>query len=163
MACAGCVLSDPPEHGRATQTPPILYPGSAIPAVLEVLSVKHGDREEFNIAIRSEDVGEDLLAELWIDYSIVNPAYPPLLQKAVPVAAGKFEDDTRAIDFDWDVPTSVSQGCHHLTLVVTHNSNLEVRNPSDIATVTWWVNVNDSTAEPFNALRDCPKNTGATN
>jgi hypothetical protein len=163
MTCAGCVLSDPPEHGRANQTPPILFPSSAIPPVFEVLEVSPGDDEEFNVAIRSEDVGENLQAELWLDYSIVNPAYPPQLEKAVPVTAGTFDDTQRAIDFQWDVKSSISKGCHQLTLVVTHNSNLDVRNPNDIATVTWWVNVGDSDAEPFNVLKDCPKNSGTTN
>ena len=163
MACAGCVLSDPPEHGKANQTPPILFPSSAIPAVFQVLNVSPGQEEEFNIALRSEDAGENLQAELWLDYSIVNPAFPPQLQKAIPVTAGTFEDTQRAIDFQWDVPAVIAKGCHQLTLVVTHNSNLEVRNPNDIATVTWFVNVSDSDAAPFNALRDCPKNSGITN
>ena len=45
-----------------------------------------------------------------------------------------------------------------------HQSNLKVRDKSDIATVTWWLNVDDDD-DPANGnqLRNCPKNTGTTN
>jgi hypothetical protein len=153
MACAGCVLADPPEHGRATQTPPILFAAQADPPVFQVLEVEPNDSVLFNVPIRSEDVGEPLLAELVLDYSIVDP---PRLQKAVPVTAGTFEDTKRTIDVAWDVPSDTAAGCRLLTLWVTHNSNLDVRSLDDVATVTWAVSVGDSSGDP-NTLASCPK------
>jgi hypothetical protein len=157
MLCVGCVLADPPEHAEAEQTPPILFANQAVPSVYEVLNVSQNDRITVNVPLRSEDVGEGLLAELYVDYSITGSQ---VLQKAIVVGPGTFEDRQRAVGTYWDVPSI--NGCHQLTLAVTHNSNLETRRLDDIATVTWWVNVSD-TEDGSTKMKDCQKNLGATN
>jgi hypothetical protein len=161
MLCMGCVLAEPPEHGKAEQTPPVLFANQAVPTVYEVLSVTPGDRIPLNVPLRSEDVGEGLQADLVLDYSITVEPFQAL-QKTIFISPGTFEDRQRAVDMHWDVLFGTKAGCHQLTLAVTHISNAETRRLDDIATVTWWVNMSD-TEDGSNKMKDCPKNLGGTN
>jgi hypothetical protein len=163
MACGSCVLSDPPVHGQATQTPPILYANQADPSPYVVIETGAGAEIRVNVPIRSEDDGEPLQAELILNHSIAGgDPYVNRLLGSVPVTAGSLVDDSRSVDIAKDLPPGLTQGCHQLTLLVTHASNLVPREKSDIATVTWWLNVDDDPLTA-NQLAECPKNTGSTN
>lgn len=155
MTCVGCVLADPPEHGQATQTPPILVANQAQPSPYQVLSASEQGVVDLNVPIRSEDDGDDLLALLVLDYSIKTPLD---IQNVGTVAAGTLEDLDRSVTIPWNVPVG-EDGCHTLTLEVTHQSNQVARDPADIATVTWFVDINGTGA----SLADCPKILGGTN
>jgi hypothetical protein len=163
MLCLGCVLADPPEHGKAEQTPPMLYANQAVPPVYEVLNVSPGDRISFNVPLRSEDVGEALQADLYLNYSITNPDRLEATQtKSVFISPGTFEDRQRDVNMQWDVRVGTKPGCHQLTIAVTHIGNAQIGKLDDIATVTWWVNVSDNETSP-NQMKDCPTNKGSTN
>lgn len=161
------MLSDPPTYGQATQTPPVLYGNDARPSTLVVKNVSAGETLDINVEIRSEDDGEDLQARLILNHSIAGDGpYIDYLLDAVPVDPGSLNDDKRReISTATELPSGLPKGCHQLTLWVTHVSNLEARAKRDIATVTWWLNVDDdsTTPETTNQLRNCPQNTGSTN
>lgn len=160
MACAvtGCLVSGPPDYQDPSQTPPVLDLNKARPSVLEVQSVKQGDSIDFNVPVRSEDRGVNLIAGLYVDYGSTYQfgTEPP------PVPASTYADTNRQIVFTWTV-NNVTAGCHRLTLLVTHEPNLiltnlqppVIRDPNDLALANWWMNVDDSPAGS-NTLADCP-------
>jgi hypothetical protein len=124
-----------------------------------VQDVTSGTAFPIKVPLRSEDDGENLQAELYLGYSLAEQVPK---QEAFPITAGTL-DELRDVDIEWNVPSNIS-GCQQLTLLVTHASNVIVRDKSDIATVTWWLNVDDDDdPSKGNLLRDCPKNTGTTN
>jgi hypothetical protein len=165
LVVAGCVISDPPTYGVTKQSPPFLDATSAVPGVFGRLDVSPGDVVKFNVRVRSEDVGTALDARLWLDYKIedANKIPKQVLLQTKDIPPSTFDDDKRFIEIPWN--STVATGCHAVSLVVTHKTNLNELNepvlPEDTAILTWWVNYADSDLEP-NTLVDCPKYGGAT-
>jgi hypothetical protein len=162
MSCVtpGCVVSDPPEYGVARQTPPFLDLGQAEPQVFVLREVPSGDQQTFKVGVRSEDAGDELLAQLYLDYLISEP--PPLLN-FVRVPPSTFDDTSRKIEIPFLVPNR--PGCHQVSMVVTHSSNLGPTNkpivPSDVGIATWWVSIDEDDQDP-SLVRDCPSQLGGT-
>lgn len=155
LLAGGCVVSDPPEYGRADQTPPLLNLVDAAPSITQILVVEPGDRVDFNVPVRSEDPpGDELFAQLFLDYTLSTEEF----QRFARVQPSTFSDTDRAIVMQWNVPNGAA-GCRQLTLVVTHASNLNAANrpdsSEDTAIATWWVNIDDDSDTP-NTLASCP-------
>jgi hypothetical protein len=146
------------------KTPPILDLSRANPPITEVITKTALERTKqinFSIPVRSEDLGDPLWAQLYLNYSIDGgTAY-----RGVPVPPSTLEDTSRAIVFFWTIQ-GLEPGCYQLSLVVTHSSNVDFTQDSrpidptrDVAIATWWMNVeqSDGTAASMAA---CPSNTG---
>jgi hypothetical protein len=162
----GCVVADPPDYGRTDQTPPLLLLGLADPNVHEVLHKKKGESVPFKVPVRSEDAGDDLFAQLFLNYKLEGEDNPRFTR----VRASTFDDQEREVRITWNVPAR--QGCQQLSLVVTHFSNLDEGNlpirAADTAIATWWINiddVDDPVLDPENAswMGKCPKAAAPTN
>jgi hypothetical protein len=141
---SGCVLSDPPEYGTVKQTPPFLQLDKADPSPYHLTTLNVNEVEPISVAVRSEDAGDPLSATLFLNYA-PNAVGAELTSREV--AASVLEDDTREISISW---TPQNEGCHQLTMVVTHKKNLTNDNRpidlSDVAYVTWWYLITDPSA-----------------
>lgn len=162
MTCVlpGCLQSNPPDYQSLAQTPPMLDLNSADPSLLNVLDVDttSGETIPFNIKVQSEDRGVGLIAVLYVDYGV---AHVQQTETVATVPASTFSDTSRQISLNWTVPSGpvLSPGCHQLTLLVTHATNLPIRNSADVGLATWWLNVDDQPAGT-NTLAGCPTTTG---
>ncbi|HEY8943580.1 MAG TPA: hypothetical protein VIM73_04930, partial [Polyangiaceae bacterium] len=116
---------------------------------------------EFDVPIRSEDQGENLWYSFHLNFEVSSVRNSLLLKDEIPPST--FEDTSRAIRRTWRVREPMTDGCHRVTLFVAHYRNWlrsEDRpdpegDPKDVATATWWINVNPAPGERF-TLRNCP-------
>jgi hypothetical protein len=155
LLAGGCLLSDPATYDEPTQTTPVIDAHTADPAPTRILAVSSGDQRAITVDFRSEDQGEDVLAILFLNYASGEGG---IYQTGTQIAASTWDDTDRSISMSWRVPDQT--GCNQLTLVVTHVSNVErftnrISDASRAATLTWWVNINDSN----DTLNDCPDPT----
>ena len=152
---AGCVVSDPPNYGVAKKTPPFLDLTAANPKVFERKDVNRGDKVNFNVPVRSEDAGDQLIGLLYLNYNVIkNGELQEQFLKVDFVSPSTLDDTKRTVDILWDV--NVDPGCYQATMVVTHQSNLTDNRPDrseDTAVAMWWLNVDD---DGGNLLQDCP-------
>ncbi|MFO0565898.1 MAG: hypothetical protein U0263_09565 [Polyangiaceae bacterium] len=155
---SACIVSDPAEYGVAKQTPPFLDATAAAPSVLHRKDVASNQTFQVTVPFRSEDVGDEIVAQLFLDYNTDGE----FLLRFEQVPPGKFEEQ-RTID----IPsvslsnTIVDPGCYVMTLVVTHRSNLNAENrpvdPQDTSILTWIINFDD---DGENRVNGCPKAGG---
>lgn len=169
LASVGCIVAEPPPYDPPPRTPPILDLANAIPWVGSTIPVDRYDdtfpeeqtKIAFNIPFRSEDQGEPLRYGLHVDYLLVPSEESSTNIDRRTLTASTFDDENRRITFDWTVRL-VGDGCHQLTLLVAHDSswNNDESRPDpllgrgDIATATWWINVNPAPGERY-TLRNC--------
>jgi hypothetical protein len=165
LGSAGCLVSDPPVYEQPGMTPPFLDLVAATPMPGRVIVREAGTDPviKFDIPVRSEDNGEELWFALYRDFSIIpnNRNRPVFGSSRIP--PGTFDETDRAIRFDWTLDSSVTQKCHQLTLLVSHESTwvLEDARPDplrgigDTAMATWWLNHIAAGQDP-NTLVDCP-------
>ncbi len=110
--------------------------------------------------LRSEDAGEELLAQVFVDRGVPQKENPRGFRE---IAPGRLDDGERPIDIPVDVVVT-DPDCHSLTMVVTHKSNLDEKNQpkkdDDTAVLTWWVNVDDDEGKTL--MGECPS-SGGTN
>lgn len=146
-------MAGPPAYKDPTQTPPVL--DSITPDVAQVQSsLTGGELFKISFVVRSEDVGDSLVAALYLDQKLQQGT-------VLPIAASTF-DSPRTVNLNWTVPTG-APGCHALTLFVTHSKNTQLggyRDPADVALATWVLNVDDQTnaqhPDGTNTLAQCP-------
>ena len=105
------------------------------------------------VPFRSEDLGEPLEAIFLFDaqpgqnQAVVDNA-------SVEIPPSVFEDDSRAVI--QPISLDLEPGCHTLTMVLAHTSNLrgvDVRDEARAARATWWLYVRGSENSPL--LDDC--------
>jgi len=155
----GCLIADPPEYGGPQKTPPYIESSSISPTPYAIIDVFENDpTQSFAFKVYSEDAGDRLWTVFYRDYYLAT--VPQRL------------DDRSHAPSTLDVPhnitipltlTQVPMGCHSLTLLVMHEStwnNATVSPDStkaitDMASVTWWMNVQPDEDHP-NTLFDCP-------
>ena len=156
---SGCIVADPPSHERAG-TPPMLDLNLALPLVTQITTVRSPDDLDFSVAVRSEDRGDGLAGLLFRDYQFEDDAYLGADFRTLP---STFDDLRRRVTVTWRrIPESL-KGCHQVTLIVTHKSNVASNNDGeltpvsrdDTALVAWWINVNPDEAHPEDLL-NCP-------
>lgn len=156
VAPVSCVVSDPAEYGVAKQTPPFLNANKASPSVLHTRLMGSGETLIVNVPLRSEDAGDELLAQLFLDRGVTGKQQ---LLSFRDIPPGKLEEK-RTISITAPIQTD-KPGCHAVSLVVTHKANLtednQPKDDNDTAILTWWVNVDD---DGTNLLGDCPVSGG---
>lgn len=154
LASSGCLVPEAPEYGPPGQTTPIIEWQNVIPPLHRVLVLNHGDTPVgFSIPVRSEDAGEGLVLFLWVDY------FTGGRRLRTWEAPPSTSSETRNIPATWEITTEVQAGCRQLSMFVTHFSNYDIstekaRDDRDVASVTWWANVNPA-SDP-NTLVNCP-------
>jgi hypothetical protein len=162
LTFSGCLVAEPPDFGVPKKTPPRLDLVHAEPPITQILNVSTDETatREFKVPVRSEDLGDPLIATLNLNY---NTRWAQVVGIANFLYASTFDDETREITVPWLVRASA--GCQQLTLRVTHLSSTGpdasvAQGEKDIAIATWWLNVTDPTAPVPAKLDDCPANVG---
>ena len=173
LLATGCLFPEPPEWEAPQQThPPQLM--DPVPSPTDIVSVistlvnPTGGAGNLHIVVneRSEDNGEGLRAILFLNYNSELNAEVKF-QNIFEVAPGHLEE-LKSILMDWPIPLRTDVYCTPLTLIVTHESNVDKsanhfpilakgKGAEDISSITWWIAVN-----PVSAIASCPIATGVT-
>ena len=161
---SGCLIEDPPPYRQPQQTTPWLDLRLAVPFIDQVLVRDLGQTVAFSVPFRSEDAGEGLVAYLVLD--LAGDGNDAKRQVAiVEVPPSTLDDPDRdPLTFEWTITEQdvAKEGCHRLTLLVTHQSNISrnlvVDNPNDLSTAVWWANIG---TDPLDSgmLQNCPDAT----
>lgn len=159
-----CLVDDPPDYrAGGRRTPPVLQLNESTPSVLYPIEVQRDDgigKLDLSVPVRSEDAGDNLLAVLFFDYGVGCD------QRAFVELPARTFDVARTIKATFSYASLAQTGCHTLTLVVFHKSNLTFSpggcfgsaDPGDVALATWWVNVDPETP---GVLEGCPAPGGS--
>lgn len=156
LGVAGCLIGEAPDYTGPRQTPPFLLLNQAEPPVTAIVRVVSGIDLEFNVPVRSEDVGDELVASLVLDYRL--PGDGDVVASFKGDAGTFFDDRQRSITMVWN--TRETLGCHQVTMLVTHFSNADSNflpmDATDQALATWWVALRRP-EDPDNLPLDCPR------
>lgn len=118
LSSTGC-LDEPPTFEPRGQIPPFILAGRVEPPLG---SVYEGEAPiPFDVPFRSEDVGFDLQARLYLD--LLPGAARGQADEAVTLPAGIFEDLDRSVRMEW---VRSDAGCHSLTLILTYAENYDI-------------------------------------
>jgi hypothetical protein len=165
-ALEGCV--DPaPTYAAPERLPPVINAALVHPSPTTLAAIT-GDKVEFTVPFRSEDAGEDLDVAFVQDLIPEQKSGLPLAVFPVPADPRPFGDqaDRAPISFTW---SSLPEGCHSVTLILTHVSNFAgffgtnaglfaTKDANDVAQVTWFFDIQNP-ADPSSQshlVRDCP-------
>jgi hypothetical protein len=156
---SGCLAADEPTFQEPLKTPPFLLAQTAVPDVTKPVVAFSGpnvDQVDLSVEVRSEDVGDRLVAKLVY-------GYPPGIDlgPSARFPAGKLADTERVLSLklgknqlpldESKSPPEAWTGCLQVSMLVTHESNLQIneklqvifRDPEDIGVITWWFNLPD--------------------
>lgn len=147
----GCLVDDPPAYTQPKRTPPRLENHRAEPLADRVIVARMPDVIEFRVPVASEDAGEGLRTQLWLDDDIIDYGTLP---------ASTLDDTSREVLFNFSVVRSTVSGCHRFKIRVGHLSTLPqgsgpIQDPGDIAEAYWWANLNLPSSESGTSLKDC--------
>ncbi len=162
------VTSEPDFSPRERTRPEIITTGlkSPSPNPAELVrfwkeSTSEFDPKQFTVWVISEDVGEDLRSVLLIDYGyeggVSNGPYRAY-EPGPSIPAASASDGPRRVEIGWE-PGSHDDGCHTITLLVTHRfTNTHgtywcPADPGDAATLTWVASV----CKDSSVGEDCPQ------
>ncbi len=168
LLTTGCLFPEPPEWEAPQKTRPQLMDPDPSPteivSVVSTLVNPTGGASNLHIVVneRSEDNGEGLRAILFLNYNSKLDA-DVKFQNIFEVAPGHLEE-VKSILMDWPIPLTDKVSCTPLTLIVTHESNVDktanhfpIKGDEDVSSITWWIAVN-----PVSAIASCPIVTGVT-
>jgi len=170
MTCVtSCIVADPPQYTNPETTRPELSAYGAHPSVYQAVLIQtpSNSTPTFTVPVRSEDAGESLEANFWLDYGTMNPVF--LLGQLIPPST---YNDTSDREISFQLPVAGIPGnCHTLSIIVAHLSSVlktmdsqgvgrDLRHfdpqlaDRDAALISWWINVNP-TGDPL-TLSGCP-------
>lgn len=150
---SGC-LDAPPEYQVPDQVPPVIMTDDVQPPT-NSLNRPSLNKVPFTVPFRADDGGEGLLAYFVRDIPSGKPGFTNVIDNpAVRINADPrpFAEQTkRSFEFDWNWG-SADAGCHTITLILSHESNFNLRNgevdvidPTKAARTTWFFELYDST------------------
>lgn len=142
---SGCIIPEAPDDGAKRRSPIFIVDSSISPDPRNLAVI---DRNEpaagptFTLTIYSDDAGEGLYVLLFFDHDRFDQFRYP---------AGQTLDKPRTISYTVDrADPRLGLGCHAFTLVVLHEDGWDdvakrfIGNPTDLASVTWFTYVKDS-------------------
>lgn len=145
MSSSACLVTSSPSFDEPSQTKPFLDFESASPDPRRILTIEPGsqERHSFSALVRSEDLEEDVRVRLLVDYGKCGSNGSPFagLLLASPVPASTFDDTGRKAVVDTTLE-SLSEGCHRLTMIATHEFEDPIgcpTDPEDFTQITWTV------------------------
>jgi hypothetical protein len=163
-ALSGC-LDAPPEYRVPDQVPPVIMTDDVLPSTS---SVNHPSvKVDFTVPFRSDDAGEGLLAYFVRDIPSGKPSFGYVIDNPAirinPDPRPFAEQDNRTFTFPGWTWTSDEAGCHTVTLILSHESNFNLRNgevdvlePTKAARTTWFFELSDPTASVSPSCGDWP-------
>ncbi len=158
LLVVGC-LADPPEYVAPDRVPPVVAEAGVEPALGSIIRLEPGvDRLEVTVPFRSEDLGSPVVAAFYLDVPPGSKERTALA--AASVGASTFDDDTRSISAELTGFSQQEEGCHSLTLVLTHQVNIQgllevdLLREAEATRVVWWLLL-PSADEDDVLLSDC--------
>lgn len=150
---AGC-LDPAPSYEAQEQIPPFIVISQVAPPLNEMVEVLVSDPTlTVQVPFRSEDLGEPLEA-IFLFNSRPGQNQAVVENASVEIPPSVFEDDTRAVI--QPINLDLDPGCHTLTMVLAHASNLrgvDLRDEARAARATWWLYVRGT--EGSSSLDEC--------
>ncbi|WP_437326385.1 hypothetical protein [Sorangium sp. So ce381] len=144
LLASGCLLLAQPDHETPPQTAPYLIASAASPSQLQVVYIHEQDVfVDFGAAVLSEDNSVDIEIALYLDYGTRNSAGQPYRDRVYPfeaIEAGTMDEGQRPFVRRWFLDSSsVTAGCHTLTMVASHAFDVDVcpADPKDMSSLTW--------------------------
>lgn len=145
-----CLVDDPPPYTPPDRTPPRLDYHKASPLLDRLVTAAAKDLLTFEIPVASEDAGDELTAQFFVDSQFLSyHTIPP----------STLDDRSRSARFSFQVlPTFV--GCHRFKILVAHSVNLpsssaQPTDLNDLAEAYWWANIGLPPGEQ-GMLATCP-------
>lgn len=118
---AGCLVGDPPPY----EEPEVIYPraivNEAVPSVFQRLDTSNDQVQPFIVPFVSEDLGERILAHLWLNYG--QPDEFELGRWEVP--AGTIDDLERSITINWTMNPTIPPGCYIITMLIGRSDDID--------------------------------------
>jgi hypothetical protein len=149
-----CLIDDPPPYTPPDRTPPRLDYHKASPALDQLVTAAADDLLTFEIPVASEDAGEPLTAQFFVDNQFL---------EYLPIPASTQDDTSRKASFSFTVLDALV-GCHRFKIRVAHTFNLRGGNvppadTNDVAEAYWWANIGLPPGEQ-GMLATCPTGSG---
>lgn len=149
LLTASCLLGEAPEYQSRRQTPPVILTAGAEPTLTRVIRARQTESIEFKLLYRSEDAGESVGAILIRNFRVDGALPTRIAGNEYEPSSNLYPDEGEATQVA--IPHTFGPadvGCNSYTLLLTHSSNLDVvglpRSNDDVAFVTWWANVDDT-------------------
>ncbi|WP_437529258.1 hypothetical protein WME79_47385 [Sorangium sp. So ce726] len=144
LLASGCLDLSQPQHEPPPQTAPYLIASAASPSQLQVVYIHEEDVFlDFGAAVLSEDNSVDVEIALYLDYGTRNSAGQPYRDRDYPfeaIEAGTMHEGQRPFVRRWFLgSSSVTAGCHTLTMVASHAFDVNVcpADLKDMSYLTW--------------------------
>jgi len=162
LLTSSCVVADPPEYRDPVQSRPVLDVYHADPPALQLIVAEKNSPSPIKISVpvRSEDAGEDLQANTYLDFNL--PSQQVLNLQTIP--ASTYDNEGRTVNVDFSVTGATEKGCHLLSIVVAHRDTFQLlqidrldpkKADTDAAIINWWVNVDPDPGQE-RSLINCP-------
>jgi len=157
MLVPSCLIAEPPDWS-SKPSPPVLADFKPLTGQIVAIPFDQPNHSQtFTFSEVSEDEGYPLRVVWYLNYGSVTDE---IYINNVDVAPGH-ANKTKNIVVDW---TPAQRACSSFTIVVTHTvdnnqPNHHPTDPSDVAFVTWLVNVKDT--PNLSDFSDCPSNNGS--
>jgi hypothetical protein len=168
---SGCLVPEPEPFREPERTPPFLEHAEAVPPVEVFVELKTDDPvTQFTIPVRSEDLGEELTALVYLDFGLASERFVYNLSEA----PSTFDDPGRSIDFPYSPragdclkPSGEEAGCcRQLTLLVMHDASVDptavpqrpdqTKSIGDLAIAVWWLAIDAPEGDPT-SIGACPQ------
>jgi len=157
MLTPACLVTSTPDFEQAQQTPPFLITATANPDPTQILIIDDADLRtqqnsfEFSANVVSEDAGEQVEFQLYIDYgwpdSDLGQPFRTHIGDIIPLTPSTMADTNRRVTAKWlPAINGFGLGCHTVTLIASHHfdkSSIETSGcpvcRSDSSQITWQV------------------------
>ncbi|MEZ4373633.1 MAG: hypothetical protein R3B07_22620 [Polyangiaceae bacterium] len=136
----GCLLGETPEYQSRRQTPPVILSEFTSPSPNRVLNGRVGETPTFTLKFRSEDAGERMSFSLIRNFQSEGVAVLGSSSTGPSSNLYKTEGDPTQVSLEYTFRAS-DVGCNSYTMLVTHKGNidfLDIDDPEDVGSVTWW-------------------------
>jgi hypothetical protein len=149
LSGTGCLIAEAPDYGAPRKTTPVIDQGSVVPQPTNIVIAQRGVPLTFDMTIFSEDAGDILVASYFLNYKTKREAKLGI-DLIPPRAADEPKDHSYTIIPGNDYP----KGCNTVTLFLTHYASYDAngttqlpipkKSDGDVATLTWWLDVQGS-------------------
>jgi hypothetical protein len=152
-ALSGCI-TEPPTYEDSQRIPPFIVADKVEPPLSVINRLPAGTTDTtVQVWFFSEDLGDSVRALAYVD---LRPGESRVTADDVRDIPPSSFDEMRSVELD---VSTLSAGCHTVTVVLTHRSNLtaknEVSNKDLAARAVWWFEVPLTDSDTL--LKTCPQ------
>lgn len=138
-----CLVNAPAELEAEQQIPPKFLVETAIPPTFQLVPTDSETVQEFVVSYTSEDLNENVLAKLYLNWDTGEPS--PVIGTSQQ-GPHSIDDGPIEMSVAWTRLQDRPPGCYAVTMVISHASNFDSggfepipKDPSKADYITWWV------------------------